>query len=1151
MRPTALFLLIPLLTGCPWISEGEHWEAREGLLDDTGSPSVDADGDGYAAGVDCDDGSAAVFPGADELCNGIDDDCDGETDEDDAVDAEPWFADTDGDGYGDAGSSTTACEQPSGHVSDDTDCDDSDAAVFPGADEYCNGVDDDCDTETDELDALDIVVWYGDGDGDGYGVSEDLQIACDQPKGYVEADGDCDDADKAVNPSASELCDGIDNDCDDLADEDDATDAPTWYADSDSDSYGDATSSTSACGQPSGYVADDTDCDDGDTSVNPGATELCDGADNDCDGDIDEDDAADASTWYDDGDGDGYGTDAVTAVACTQPTGFAGSADDCDDGDASIHPGADEYCNGDDDDCDGTLDEPEAIDATDWYSDADTDGYGDPSTLERSCYAGSGHVTDHTDCDDTDAAINPSADEHCDGVDEDCDGDIDEDDAIDVITWYADTDGDSFGDASVTDIDCEQPTGFVADSSDCDDSQASTNPSADEYCDSVDNDCDGDTDEDDAIDALTWYRDADADGWGADSDTDVACSQPSGYDADGGDCDDGDTTVNPGADEHCDGADNDCDGDVDEDDAVDALTWYLDGDLDGWGLSTSTQVRCQQPSGYAADAGDCDDGDDHVHPGADEYCDGIDTDCDGALDEDDAIDATTWWIDGDADGWGTSTGATTACAQPSGTVAATVDEDCDDGDGTINPGATDQGLNGIDEDCDGYDESQLGLGSAHTVVDGASNGDRLGWSVSSAGDLDNDGFDDIMVGAPGADGGAGAVLVFYGPTDPGSFDLGEADDIITGDSGSRLGSAIASIGDVNADGYGDILLGASGQSSNAGMAYLIHGPITSDRAGDLKTASFGGGTAHQLGDFVGGGDDVDGDGFADLLIGAPLQDDGYTEGGRLYVLSSAHTGAVTASSAAIAYTRARNNGAHIGCSATTGDFDGDGITDLVSAGEKAAVSGNYRGGVYLLSGPLAGGEYDLNNSDDYDGRLYGYASQTYYGASVTNAGDVNGDGKDDLLVGSPKDYSALSGSGAAFLYLSPWQNGISYSVADAFFYGGANEEAGWSVSAAGDLDGSGKADWVVGVVYDNPIGLASGAAYILLDAYTGTYGTSNADGILAGEGADDMAGWSTAGAGDTDGDLVPDLLIGAPEYDYDSGVTSGAGHAYLLTGLTF
>jgi len=182
-------------------------------------------------------------------------------------------------------------------------------------------------------------------------------------------------------------------------------DVGTWYADSDGDGYGDASSSRDACSQPTGYVADATDCEDAEVTTNPGADEYCDGHDDDCDGSVDEDDAMDVAIWYLDYDGDGYGDASASADACSQPYGYVADATDCDDAEATINPAAAEYCNGDDDDCDGSVDEDDAVDASTWYGDGDGDGYGDASNSANACSAPSGYVADATDCDDGDAVI--------------------------------------------------------------------------------------------------------------------------------------------------------------------------------------------------------------------------------------------------------------------------------------------------------------------------------------------------------------------------------------------------------------------------------------------------------------------------------------------------------------------------------------------------------------------------------------------------------------------------------------------------------------------------------------------------------------------------------------------------------------------------
>jgi hypothetical protein len=181
------------------------------------------------------------------------------------------------------------------------------------------------------------------------------------PPGFVENDDDCDDGHPAVNPAATEVCNMIDDDCDALVDDADpgVVGQPTWFQDADGDGYGNPAVSQLACFQPPGYVADATDCDDGDAAINPGATEVCNHVDDDCDGLVDDADpgVVGQATWYDDDDGDGFGDPGDSQEACFQPAGHVANDDDCDDGDGAVHPGAAEVCNSIDDDCDGATDE--------------------------------------------------------------------------------------------------------------------------------------------------------------------------------------------------------------------------------------------------------------------------------------------------------------------------------------------------------------------------------------------------------------------------------------------------------------------------------------------------------------------------------------------------------------------------------------------------------------------------------------------------------------------------------------------------------------------------------------------------------------------------------------------------------------------------
>jgi hypothetical protein len=420
-----------------------------------------------ADATDCDDTTGGTYPGASEVCDGADNDCDGDMDE--GV-LSTFHADADADGFGDPTSVEEACAASFGYAADASDCDDTDGTVNPAGVEVCDGADNDCDGAVDENDAVDIIVWYIDTDGDGYGNADIREASCSPPFGYVSDATDCDDGDAAFNPGADE------SDCADPTDYN--CDGSTQYADADTDGY-------AAC----------EDCDDADATVNPAGIESCNTIDDDCDGTIDEDAAVDAAVWFADTDGDGYGDHAVWTGACSVPSGYVEDDTDCDDATAVVNPGADEVCNDVDDDCDGETDGSDASDVTVWYIDADSDGYGDSTVTDSACDAASDYVSDDTDCDDADAMINPGAEEVCEYfTDEDCDGTIDEDV---LTTWYEDFDGDGFGSDSGTVQECGEPgQGYAAVGGDCDDLYAYAYPGFVEVCDDgIDNDCDGDIDE--------------------------------------------------------------------------------------------------------------------------------------------------------------------------------------------------------------------------------------------------------------------------------------------------------------------------------------------------------------------------------------------------------------------------------------------------------------------------------------------------------------------------------------------------------------------------------------------------------------------------------------------------------------------------------
>ena len=1073
------FILLLALTACRTPDTTDDTEVKP---DDTGPEVVDVDGDGYPAEEDCDDEDASIHPDAEELCDGVDNDCDDEVDEgllgtwytdadadgygdpeapvedceapagtvedatdcddsdaevhpdaaercdevdndcDDEIDEdlqELWYADVDGDGYGDMDSTTESCDPGDGWVADATDCDDSDSSIHPDAEEVCNDADDDCDGDIDEELESD---WFLDADGDGYGDPDNATFDCEPGAGWVSpADGvDCDDANSDIHPDATETCNGFDDDCDGLVDDADSPvdGTTTWYTDGDADGYGDDASTTEACEQPSGTAAlggdcDDTDaaynpgasepdctdpadyncdgstgyadddgdgwaacedCDDSDAAVSPDGTESCNGIDDDCDGTVDEDDAVDATTWYADVDGDAYGDAGSTTVACDQPSGYVSAtyATDCDDGDATINPAGAEDCDGVDDDCDGDIDEG-VMDT--WYADGDGDGYGDAGTTSEACWASSGWVADDTDCDDGDATINPAATESCDGSDDDCDGTVDEADAVDAATWYRDGDSDGYGSASATTPACDQPSGYVADSSDCDDGDDDIHPGADEHCDGVDEDCDG-TADDNPVDADTWYADADSDGYGDPSSTAEACSMPSGHVADDSDCDDGDGAVNPGATEACNGVDDDCDGLVDDDDTgVSGVSaWYADADGDGYGTPAYTTTACVQPSGYVADFTDCDDTEPDAYPGNDESCDGIDNDCDGSTDEDDAVDAGTWYDDADGDGYGDATTAQTACSQPTGTVSD--DTDCDDDDASANPGEAEV-CDGVDNDCDG------------DVDDDPTDGDT--WYD----DADGDGYGDAGTAQTTCSQPSGTV----------SDDTDCADSDATAYPGSTATEVpfdgvdqdcdgVDACTDLNCDGIPDLLFPSyrddTGQGSDSRAFYGT----------GYGYASSHGTTFEGVGPLAALAEDLDGDGYLDVVLG------NYYDGTTRLVDSYIYWG----SSSGYSSSDRTDLGTEGVIAIRAGDLDLDGYTDLVFASHYGT---SYASTSMVYWGSASG----YSDSDRTD--------LATYGAYDLEVADLDGDGWDDLVFA--QYYNGSSYSGGAYVY---WGSSTGYSSSD-------------------------------------------------------------------------------------------------------------------------
>jgi MYXO-CTERM domain-containing protein len=353
------------------------------------------------------------------------------------------------------------------------------ARVFPGApppadDDVDNdGLTFDVDCDDDDAGVLGPVRYWRDGDNDGWGTNGTFVDRCEPEFGFVEASGDCDDADFSVNPAADERCGGVDEDCDGATDAG-AADAVAVWEDADGDGWG---GGASILGCPSADVAlVGGDCDAASSATHPEAPELCDGEDNDCDGTPDDDVAE--LTHYADADEDGWGDAGTAAQGCVIPAGRVLQTGDCDDTKASYNPDQDERCAAGDEDCDG-LEGVGASDASLWYEDRDQDGIGGETEV-RACAAAPDQVATTGDCDDTDPAIGGP------------------------VTVYSDIDRDGVGTEGAMSVTCAPSAFDVLIAGDCNDRDPAVAAGFDEVCgDNKDNDCDEALDDgcDDVTDA--------------------------------------------------------------------------------------------------------------------------------------------------------------------------------------------------------------------------------------------------------------------------------------------------------------------------------------------------------------------------------------------------------------------------------------------------------------------------------------------------------------------------------------------------------------------------------------------------------------------------------------------------------------------------
>jgi Ca2+-binding RTX toxin-like protein len=446
------------------------------------------------------------------------------------------------------------------------------------------------------------------------------------------------------------------------------------------------------------------------------------------------------------------------------------------------------------------------------------------------------------------------------------------------------------------------------------------------------------------------------------------------------------------------------------------------------------------------------------------------------------------------------------------------------------------------------------------------NGD-MGYSVSSAGDINGDGFDDFIVGAPGGnvsggEGGSGLVYVIFGDADgfPSTFlsTIAQAQGfVIIGDAaGDSVGIAVSAAGDVNGDGFADVIVGADrgdNGGSGAGEAYVIYGHSGDFEDLDLSLIQPGQGFIIQgdaAGDSAGfsvsSAGDVNGDGIDDVIVGAPDGDDGGSLAGEAYVifgdadgLSNIDLSALEPEQGFIIQGDAAGDSAGFSVS-NAGDVNGDGIDDLVVGASRNDSGGNEAGEAYVIFGHVgAHSNLDLTTLGPTQGFVIsGSQTNMRVGESVSGAGDVNGDGIEDLIVGSNHGAYLILGHEGEFTNIDLLPSG------GAAIYLGIGGDA---VSRAGDVNGDGFADLIIGNSDSSAGSFESGAAYIV-------FGWANIGSepippeqlvTLFREEKRQYIGGSVSAAGDINGDGFDDVIIGSRE-DWYSG--RGGNQAYVVFG---
>ena len=489
-------------------------------------------------------------------------------------------------------------------------------------------------------------------------------------------------------------------------------------------------------------------------------------------------------------------------------------------------------------------------------------------------------------------------------------------------------------------------------------------------------------------------------------------------------------------------------------------------------------------------------------------------------------------------------------------------EDCAPLDPAVYPGAEEIWYDGVDQGCDGGNDNDQDGDGYPIGIDCDDSDARV---YPGAEELCGDGVvNDCALPEAEAEAEARAMCRLQGERS-----LADADIRFVGEhAGDSMGESVSSAGDVDGDGRADLLLGAhyndeGGDGAGAAYVFLSTDELLATRSIiDLASADLkliGDQATDQAGAAVRHARDVDGDGRVDLVVGAPYSARGGTESGAVYLLLS--SGALSSG----------DNSLDLGSAdlilvgedaddragrrlAIIEDVDEDGRSDLLIGASWQDEGGENAGAAYLLFGSGALASDGTLSLRDADLKLLGEAANDRAGYSVASAGDVDGDGGAEIVIGAQHNDEGGDDVGAVYLLYSPELSALggatlSLAEADQKLIGEAVDDiAGYEVDGAGDVDGDGYADLIVGAPWNGAGGWRAGAAYLLLSSGAlktddRTIDLSAADVKFVGEETGDSAGFAVAGAGDADGDGQSDLLVGAHGQDRGG---ADAGTVYLL-----